>query len=135
MWGGRCGGVLFDLGGNIVKLVACGLGFGTNNYAERMALFLSLKLSVEDGVHSLIVIGDSYLVIYRDIQGIYIYDQIVGRLHTWILNFYPHFEYIIFFHVLRDLNHWDDELDNIASHLPIGGYEDNDGKLKSISLP
>ena len=135
MWGGRCGGVLFDLGGNIVKLVACGLGFGTNNYAERMDLFLGLKLLVEVGVHSLIVIGDSYLVISHAIQGIYISDQIVCRLHKRILNFYLLFESLRFFHVLRDLNHRVDEMDNTASHLPPGRCEDNDGNLKSISLP
>ena len=59
--GGWCG--LFYFVRNIVKIYACGLGIGTNNYVKRFVLYLGLKLSLEFGVSSLIVIEDSPLVL------------------------------------------------------------------------
>ena len=61
-WGGE-GGVLFYPGENIGKTFACGLGIGSNNHPKRLALFLGLKMSSKVGVHSLTVIGDSFVVI------------------------------------------------------------------------
>jgi ribonuclease HI len=40
-----------------------GLGKGTNNYVELMALLLLLKFSIEQGLHSIQLFGDSMNVI------------------------------------------------------------------------
>lgn len=55
------GGIVFISDSHVVKLKA-GLGRGSNNFAELMALKLSLILAAERGVSRLQVFGDSLLV-------------------------------------------------------------------------
>ena len=42
---------------------SAGLGLGTNNYAELLALKLLITLALKNGVHTLQIFGDSQLVI------------------------------------------------------------------------
>ena len=121
--------IFFNPRGNIVKTFACGLGIGTNNQAERFALFFGLKMSSEASVRSLIVIRDSLLDLSQAKKRMDIQDQIVGRLHKRILSPFSLFDSLHFYHVHRDLTSLVDGLANQASRLPRGGYKHSEGHV------
>ena len=62
---GGAGGIIFNLGGKIVKTFAWGLGTKTNNDAEWMMLFHGLELLGWGSISKLLVFGDSHQVILK----------------------------------------------------------------------
>lgn len=65
IWGGRCRGAIISPGGTKALTYAWGLGIASNNLAEAYALMQGLKLAIEANIRSLIVKGNSKLVIIK----------------------------------------------------------------------
>jgi ribonuclease HI len=61
--GGGGGGAVLHISDSHFIKIKMGLGKGTNNYAELMALLLLLKTTIEQGLHSIQLFGDSMNVI------------------------------------------------------------------------
>ena len=96
------------------------MDIGTNNHVEKYALYFGLKLSLEIGIRSLIVVGNSLLVLSQTRRGKEILNQIFGCLHYHILSLLSHFHSLKYFHKRRVLNSMADVLANRASQLPRG---------------
>jgi len=115
------GGVLYLEETHSFKFVA-GLGGGTNNYAELMALKLLLLLAVEKGCRTLQVFGDSMLVIgwaQAMIRcGVMRLIPILEEVHMLTL----YFDSICFNHVYRERNHLADNLSKEATLRPFGQW-------------
>ena len=80
-------------------------------------MFLGMNQSLRLGVHSLVVVGDSLLILsqtknYQDIM-----DQIAGRIHKHI-GILSQFQSLLLFHDQREHNSLVHDLGNQASHLP-----------------
>lgn len=114
-----CGAVLYDETGAELDCRCKNLPYGTNNVAEYEGLILGLQMAIERGVDSLLVEGDSMLVI----------QQMSGK---WKIN-YPHLRILHekatelyrkiphgmgFYHVYRTKNVRADELANQAMDQP-----------------
>jgi len=101
---------------------AVGLGDGTNNYAELMALKLLLLLAVEKGCRTLQVFGDSLLVIgwaqAMVCCGIMRLLPILEEVHRLTI----HFDSIFFKHVYKERNHLADNLSKEATLRPFGQW-------------
>jgi ribonuclease HI len=99
-----------------------GLGTGTNNLAELLALKLLLQFAGEKGVQNLQIFGDSKIVInwaskQQSCHNILLHpilEEIFRLLHT--LNDYS------FNHVYRERNQLVDSLSKVGLHLPHGSW-------------
>jgi ribonuclease HI len=68
--GGRCGGTIHDPRGNHIVNYALGLGNVSNDLAEDYSLWCGLVIANVERIKTLILFGDSLLVI-RDIKETY----------------------------------------------------------------
>ncbi|MEX2540020.1 MAG: ribonuclease HI family protein [Actinomycetota bacterium] len=95
------------------KIVAEGsedIGWGTNNQAEYRALLAGLREAIERGFDSLLVRGDSQLLV-RQVTGEYkVKDRKLKSLMIEIQELIRRFERVSFEHVRRELNERADEL-------------------------
>jgi ribonuclease HI len=57
------GGIIYDSDGQKVVDFSWGLGKNTNNRAETLAMYMGLKISHAQSILSLVVLGDSEIVI------------------------------------------------------------------------
>jgi ribonuclease HI len=86
----------------------------TNNYAEYAGLILGLQQAKLLGIQNLIVEGDSMLVI-NHMNGLYKCKSInLLELYDKAKELETHFNYIEYYHILRNKNKRADELSNIA---------------------
>ena len=84
----------------------------TNNYAEYCGLIMGLQYAVENEIKSLIVNGDSMLVI-KQMMGVYnVKSPNLIELYKEALQLKSQFETIEFQHIYRDENSRADELAN-----------------------
>eukprot|EP01018_Ginkgo_biloba_P000018 Gb_07981 [translate_table: standard] len=92
---GACsgGGIIFSLSDRCSVSFHLGLGLGSNNIAEFSALILGLRITKLLDLDSLVVYGDSNLVISSLNSSIQIkkvsLSPILKRLHSWLLSFHP----------------------------------------------
>jgi ribonuclease HI len=63
------GGVIYDSDGQKVVDFSWGLGKNTNNRAETLAVYMGLKIAHARSIRSLVVLGDSEIVI-KDLLGL-----------------------------------------------------------------
>jgi ribonuclease HI len=86
----------------------------TNNVAEYTGLIIGLKLAIDMGIKSLIVEGDSMLVI-KQMKGDYkVKSANLIDLYNEAKQLTTNFEYINFIHIYRENNKRADELSNLA---------------------
>ena len=57
------GGVLFELGGNIVETFSWRLGIESNNRDEILSLCMRTKVLIKKNIFDTIILGDSYIAI------------------------------------------------------------------------
>jgi len=86
----------------------------TNNQAEYEGLILGLQKAIDMNIKSLLVKGDSQLVIYQMTGKYKCSSPSLLNLFETAKNLEKKFETIEYNHVLRDLNKRADELSNIA---------------------
>ena len=76
----------------------------SNNMAEALALWQGLKIAHEQNLHSLVVFGDSKLIIQfmvsKTLPANVFLAAIIKKIHLVI----PNFNVISFYHILRGLN-------------------------------
>ena len=100
----RGGGVLFSDENSVLATYAWGLGSMTNNKAEALALWQGLKQAHERNLDSLVVFGDSKLIIQalrsKNLPANIFLISILKK----ILLLASKFKEISFFHILRGLN-------------------------------
>jgi ribonuclease HI len=86
----------------------------TNNEAEYSGLILGLKQALEMNIKTLLVKGDSQLVIHQMTGKYKCNSPNLLPLYQTAKNMEKSFDKIEYTHVLRNLNHRADELSNIA---------------------
>ena len=86
----------------------------TNNEAEYSGLILGLKKALEMNIKTLLVKGDSQLVIYQMMGKYKCNSPNLLPLYQAAKNMEKSFDKIEYTHVLRNLNNRADELSNIA---------------------
>lgn len=90
------------------------IGCKTNNQAEYSALILGLEGALKLEIKTLLVLGDSLLVI-NQVNGLYkVKSDFILPLHKEVLALKSKFDFIEFNHVYRDNNKRADELSNMA---------------------
>lgn len=113
------GVVLYNKEGKEIKCDKGTLGRSTNNVAEYCAMLYGIDMALNIGCETLVVRGDSKLVI-QQVQGTWrVRDQKLKLLHDKICSLIPKFENVIFEHVRRELNVRADELANEALDQPL----------------
>ena len=112
-------GVFFTPEGSMEFKFAWGLGNGTNNMAEALALWQGLRIAGELGISELIIIGDSRVVIRALVANLLPTQLVLRHLLHKIVVQASLFTKIDFYHVLRDNNpHADLEANKGASLSP-----------------
>jgi len=113
---GICGcGYVIYMNDRIIAQDSCVVSNNnTNNYAEYMALILGLKKAKELKINSLIVKGDSKLVINQVSGHYHIKSDNLRKLYTESKMLILHFNCIGFEHIKRNLNKVADKLANMA---------------------
>jgi ribonuclease HI len=101
-------------------MYAWGLGIASNNLMEAYALMQGLKLAIEANIHSLIIIGDSKLVIGKMVSKIVVVDYTLDAILEWAKKEVINFSSINFFHVLWENNQVADHYANKATLLKEG---------------
>ena len=86
----------------------------TNNYAEYSGLILGLIKAIELNIHSLIVIGDSQLIINHMTGKYQCKSSNLLSLYETAKNLEKKIDKIEYKHVLRNLNKRADELSNLG---------------------
>jgi ribonuclease HI len=103
----------------------------TNNQAEYAGLILGLKRAIEMEIKSLVVEGDSLLVI-NQMKGIYkCNSQNLFELYDEATKLTQNFDNIYFNHILRNYNKRADQLSNNA----VDKYNFNLNKNINLTLP
>jgi ribonuclease HI len=94
-------GAILIPGGTMVLTYAWGLGIASNNLVETYALMQGIQLEIEANICSLIIIGDSKLVIGKMVSNIVVVDYTLNAILEWAKKEVINFSNINFFHVLR----------------------------------
>ncbi len=90
----------------------------TNNVAEYRGLIIGLKQSIEMGIKTIVVEGDSLLVI-NQMNGVYkVKSDNLIELYNEATQLSKQFDKIIFRHIYRENNRRADELSNLAISKP-----------------
>jgi ribonuclease HI len=98
------GGVLLNPVGDLTLSYAWGLGQDTNNRAEALALWQGLVLARRKNLRSLVVFGDSRVILQAVISKKNLSQVHLAYLLMKIKMLVSKFQKIHFFHVLRGLN-------------------------------
>lgn len=115
---GPCAGsyVIYEYNQNGTKnIIAEGgkyIDNGTNNYGEYIGLIEGLKKSIELGIESLFVEGDSLLVICQMTGKWKVKNEKLYELFTEAIELVKQFKEIVFNHILRQYNFYADSLYN-----------------------
>ena len=110
-----CGYVIMN--SEETKIITTGckfIGVNTNNYAEYMGMIFGLQKALELNISSLIVKGDSMLVIKQMLKQYSVKAPNLIPLYNYANNFLNGFEDIKFYHIKRNLNTLADKLANQA---------------------
>jgi len=108
------GAVIYDKNGSEIWSYSGYIGKATNNESEYRALIVGLTQAIKNNINSLIVFGDSQLVI-KQVNGEYDVKAInLIEFHSTVLRIKKNFEYIEFNHILRTKNKKADQLANIG---------------------
>jgi ribonuclease HI len=98
------GEVIYDSGGQKVVDFSQGLGKNTNNRAETLVVYMGLKMAHARSIQTLVVLGDSEIVI-KDLLGLSnTTTQSSSGLCSRINTLKQLFIKIRFFHILRSQN-------------------------------
>jgi ribonuclease HI len=108
------GGVIIDPNGEIISESSEYLGYQTNNYAEYMALLLTLKRAKMLGIRSVDVFMDSKLIVEQMNGNYKVKNEALKVINSEILELLKSFEKITFTHVYREHNKHADRLVNQA---------------------
>jgi len=106
------GGVIIDPSGEIISESSEYLGHQTNNYAEYMALFLTLKRANVLGIRSADVFMDSKLIVEQMNGNYKVKNEALKVIHCEIVELLKSFEKVTFTHVYREHNKHADRLVN-----------------------
>jgi ribonuclease HI len=108
------GGVIIDTSGETIAEISEFLGHQTNNYAEYMALLLTIKQSLTLNIKDVNVFMDSKLIV-EQINGNYkVKNESLKIIYLQIKELLNHFNNITFTHVYRSNNKHADMLVNKA---------------------
>lgn len=111
------GGVLLNPTGSITLSFSWGLGQDSNNRAEALALWQGLKLALSKNLKSLVLFGDSRIIVQAMNTKRSPSQVHLTHLFKKINLLASKFQKISFFHVLRDLNALADQEANNGSLL------------------
>jgi ribonuclease HI len=106
------GAVLFSKDKKVVFEVGEYIRYATNNQAEYTGLIIGLKLANEMGIKSLLVEGDSKLVINQTAGSWKVKNEGMKKLHADAREVALKFDFIAVKHVFRDNNQHADRLTN-----------------------
>jgi ribonuclease HI len=114
------GGVIYDSDGQKVVDFSWGLGKNTNNRAETLAVYMGLKIAHSRSIQTLVVLGDSEIVI-RDLLGLsntttHSSSGLCSRINSLKQLFIK----VHYFHILRSQNTEADRLAKAAKYLEQG---------------
>ena len=98
------GGTLLSSENSVLANYAWGLGIMSNNMAEALALWQGLKIAHEQNLHSLVVFGDSKLIIQFMVSKTLPSNIFLAAIIKKILLVISKFQVIGFYHILRGLN-------------------------------
>ena len=98
------GGILLSSENSVLANYAWGLGIMSNNMAEALALWQGLKLAHERNLNSLVVFGDSKLILQSMISKTLSSNIFLAAIIKKILLVTTKFQVISFYHILRGLN-------------------------------
>jgi len=121
----RGGGILLDPDGLTELAYSWGLGVGTNNIAEALALWQGLQQSLRLRRHNLVVFGDSKLIIQALVTSHLPKQLKLKHLIRKIRALLSSFNLVKFYHVLRTLNGEADHAANVASTMNKGSLRLN----------
>jgi ribonuclease HI len=98
------GGIPLDIGGNQIASYAWGLGEVSNNMVDAYFLWKGLDINKGEGLKSIIILGDSMLVIKAMRSSDDPTNKDLSTLIVIIHKSLGYFENINFFHISRELN-------------------------------
>lgn len=109
---GPCAGAfaIFDSSNELVAEGGRYIEHGTNNIGEYTGLLAALEKCVELGIKSVVVRGDSLLVISQVNGSWKVKNAGLLTIHQQIKALIKHFESIVFVHVRREFNQYADQL-------------------------
>ena len=102
--GANAGILLISLDGKQVKYVPQILWPATNNEAKYEALLHSLRVAVSLGIKSLLICGDSLVVINQVIKDWDYTKETMDAYYAEVRKLEKHFQGLQILHVMRDLN-------------------------------
>jgi ribonuclease HI len=106
----------------------------TNNEAEAYALFEGIRLAQSMGIQSLIICGDSMMVIRVIIKGYIVGGNVYSGVMSQSLALLKNFDECSLYHIKRDLNFEADKRAKEGSRLGIGEIIINGEKRLSYTL-
>ena len=108
------GGIIINQEGFVIEEISEYLGRQTNNYAEYMALLLTLQRAVKLNIKSVKIFMDSELIV-KQMKGEYkVKNESLKVINLQIVELLKLFENVTFTHVYREHNKHADSLVNKA---------------------
>jgi ribonuclease HI len=117
------GGALLYLSAHHFFKIKMGLGPGTNNYVELMALKLLLVFAGEKGVKSIQIFGDSMIAINWIRKAQNCQNLLLLPLLEEIFRLLDSYDTFCVKHVYREHNYVADSLSKAGIHLPFGQWK------------
>ena len=94
------------------KIFPRGIGRKSNNYVEWIALLKGLDIAITLGIKELAVFGDSLLVIREARKMVKNYKSPTSKMHHIFISLINEFKAENFLHILRENNHYADQMEN-----------------------
>lgn len=121
--------------GNKQRSFSWGIGRKTNNEAEWLGLIKGLELTRDLEIESLVVVGDS-LIIIREARSISKQRKNPSsKIHFPLLSIVKEFKDISFFHILRDLNSQVNSMATLGVNLRYGTLEYDHTLIENVWVP
>jgi ribonuclease HI len=129
------GGIILSPGEQIRIEFSWGLGEGTNNQTEALALWQGLLQLERNGITDVLIFGDSQILIKALISSVDIKDMKLKQLLSRIKRRLTNFRKVEFYHILRSNNKEADQAANQAVTLRKGELLLNKEVSSWVPLP